>query len=234
MILSVHQPQYLPWLGYFDKIDRSDAFVFLDNVQYKTREFQNRNKIRTKDSWMWLTVPVKACTRQKIDQVKIGFCSDWRRKHWNSLQTWYGQAAFFRDHSEFFAQTYKGSWEKLLDLNIHIINYILSEFKIKTRTYRESELDIRGTRTDRIIEICKKLKADTYLSGSGGKNYLEENKFIDAGIKLQYQQFNHPVYEQCNAGLNNFMPFMSIVDMLFNQGKASLGILRQANMRIPG
>ena len=232
MILSVHQPQYLPWLGYFDKIDKSDVFVFLDNVQYKAREFQNRNKIRTQDDWLWLSVPVKYGTRQKIGQVKIDNGSDWSKKHWNSLKTWYGKADFFKNYAGFFEKTYQESWETLLDLNLQIINYILGEFKIKTQIYRESELNIQTTRTDRIIQICQALKADTYLSGSGGKNYLEEDKFKAAKIELRYQEFVHPVYKQHNAKLNNFLPYMSIVDLIFNQGQASLEYLRKANARI--
>ncbi len=137
MIVSVHQPQYIPWLGYFDKIDRSDCFVFLDQVQYKPREYQNRNKIRTKDGSIWLTVPVisKGMGRQKICDVKIDNSSDWQKRHWQNLKTWYGRAEFFKDHFMFFEEVYAERWEKLIDLNVHIINFILRK-KNSLRSWR--------------------------------------------------------------------------------------------------
>lgn len=221
MILSVHQPQYIPWLGYLDKIDKSDCFVFLDNVQYKPREYQNRNKIRTKDGWIWLTVPVvsKGLGRQKICDVTIDNSFDWQNHHWKSLKAWYNKAPNFRDHFQFFENVYTKKWEKLIDLNVCIIEYILKEFKIETPLYYESKLGITSMRTQRILEICKKLNADVYLSGIGGKGYLEEEKFAEAGIELRYQDFIHPVYRQrYMQGKDSFLPFMSAIDLLFNEG----------------
>lgn len=229
MILSVHQPQYIPWLGYFDKIDKSDCFVFLDDVQYKLREYQNRNKIRIKDGWMWLTLPImsKGLNRQKICDVKIDNDSDWQKKHWRSLKVWYGRAKFFKDYFSFFEDIYTRMWEKLIDLNIHIIKYILKELRIDTSLFYESEINTFSQGTDRIIEICKKIKADTYLSGVGGKDYLGEEKFIQEGIKLEYQNFVHPVYHQrYMKGKDSFLPYMSAIDLLFNEGENSIDILR--------
>ncbi len=229
MILSVHQPQYIPWLGYFDKIDKSDCFVFLDQVQYKPREYQNRNKIRTKDGWMRLTVPVvsRGLGRQKICDVKIDNKTDWQKKHWESLKSCYNRAAFFKRHYHFFESVYSAKWERLIELNVHIIKYLLKELKIKTPLYYELEIYTSSQGTDRIIEICKKLKADTYLSGIGGKNYLEEEKFVQAGIKLHYQNFVHPAYRQLYTQADNsFLPNMSVLDLLFNEGDKSINILR--------
>ena len=229
MIVSVHQPQYLPWLGYFHKIDRSDIFVFLDNVQYKEREYQNRNKIRTKDGWMWLTVPVisKGLGRQKIGNVRIDNAFNWRKHHRDSLLNHYSRAPFFKDYWDFFEGTYSSVWEKLPDLNVHIIKYILAKLKIHTAIYYESELCVCSRRTDRIVDICRRLEVTTYLSGSGGKEYLKEEKFIEAGIKLEYQDFLHPVYRQRYASETGpFLPFMSAVDLLFNEGDRALHILR--------
>lgn len=229
MILSAHQPQYIPWLGYFDKIDKSDCFVFLDQVQYKVREYQNRNRIHTKDGWMWLSVPVisKGLGRQKICEVKLDPGPDWQRRHARSLKVWYGRAKFFKDHFKFFENVYTGRWEKLIDLNIHIIRYLLEELKIDTPLYFESEIGTSFQGTDRIIEICKQLKAGIYLSGIGGKDYLEEEKFLEAGIKLEYQNFVHPRYrQQYTQGNNSFLAYMSAIDLLFNEGEKSIRILR--------
>lgn len=228
MILSVHQPQYIPWLGYFDKIARSDAFVFLDCVQYKEREFQNRNKIRTKDGWIWLTVPVvtKGLGRQNIPDVKIDNSFPWRKEHLGSISAWYGRAPFFGKYFPFFEEVYGREWEALCDINIHMIKYILKELFILTPVYFESKCDIKSKKTDRIIEICGKLKSDTYLSGIGGKEYLEAEKFTASGIKLIYQDFKHPAYRQQFMKDNgDFIPYMSILDLLFNEGPRSGEIL---------
>ena len=229
MILSVHQPQYIPWLGYFDKIDKSDCFVFLDQVQYKPREYQNRNKIRTKEGWMWLTVPIKSKGRgpQKIGEVKIAHDFDWPRDHWESLKRHYNKAHFFKEHAHFFKDVFSAKWESLMELNIHIIKYLLKELTIDTPLYFESEIGTASQGTDRIIEIGKKLKATGYLSGIGGKDYLEEEKFAGEGIKLEYQNFRHPVYRQrYTENVDFFIPYMSAIDLLFNEGEKSLNILR--------
>jgi hypothetical protein len=224
MILSVHQPQYIPWLGYFDKIARSDCFVILDQVQYKStqyipwlgyfdkiarsdcfvildqvqyksREYQNRNRIRTKNGSMWLTVPVKSKGRgrEKICDIHIDNSNGWRKKHCNSLKAWYKGARFFHRYFPFFEEVLTGDWEKLEEINMHIIQYMLKELDINTTVYFESDLDITSTKTDRIIDLCRKLNADVYLSGSGGRDYLEEEKFEGEDIRLVYQDFTHPM-----------------------------------------
>jgi hypothetical protein len=224
MIVSAHQPQYIPWLGYFDKIAKSDRFVFLDNVQYKEREFQNRNKIRTKDGSIWLTVPVisKGEGRQNIRDVKIDNELAWQRKHLGSLRSAYASANFFNDYYPFFEEILARDWIFLKDLNIEIIRFILKELSISTPIAFESELKVITASSQRIVDICKNLEADTYLSGSGGRDYLDEKLFARENIKLLYQDFKHPGYKQC---FQPFEPFMSTVDLLFNHGKDSREIL---------
>ena len=229
MILSVHQPQYIPWLGYFDKIDKSDYFVFLDQVQYKPREYQNRNRIRTKNGWLWLTVPVKSkgLGRQRICDVKIDNDTNWQNKHLQSLKSCYSKAPFFKEYYSFFESVYSAKWEQLTELNIHIIKYLLKELNIETPFYHESEIGTCSKATDRIIEICKKLKADVYLSGIGGKSYLEEAKFAQAKIRLDYQDYhNQPYHQQYTDRVSPFLPNMSVIDLLFNEGARSTKILR--------
>jgi hypothetical protein len=228
MILSVHQPQYIPWLGYFDKIAKSDAFVFLDTVQYKAAEFQNRNKIRTQDGWMWLSVPVKSENkgRQRICDCLIDNDTDWKSQHVKSLRVWYARAEFFGKTFPFFEDLFSRDWLKLSDLNVHIIRHLLTCLGIQKRIYFESELGTTVTKTERIIELCKKTKADTYLSGAGGRDYLEKDKFSREEIKLLYQDFKHPVYHQqfCDEQ-SGFIPFMSSIDLLFNEGIRSREVL---------
>lgn len=220
-ILSVHQPQYLPWIGYFDKIARSDLFVVLDTVQYKHAEFQNRNKIRSPEGWRWLSVPVqvKGRSRQNIRDVLIDNSLSWKHDHWESIRSCYGRSPYFEKYSLFFEKAYSVEWEKLADLNIHIIKYMLSELSISTPMKLESELATEFVSTDRIVELCRKLNADTYLSGVGGREYLEEEKFSKAGIKLVYQDFAHPAYkQQFMKDDPDFLPYMSAIDLLFNEG----------------
>lgn len=198
-------------------------------MQYKPREYQNRNRIRTKNGWLWLTVPVisKDLGRQKICDVKINNDTNWQKKHWESLKSCYSKAPFFKEYYHFFESVYSAKREKLIELNIHIIKYFLNELKIKTSLYNEFEIGTSSQATDRIIEICKKLKAGTYLSGIGGKAYLEEEKFAQAGIKLDYQYFAHLTYHQLyTQGDSPFLPNMSAIDLLFNEGEKSINILR--------
>jgi hypothetical protein len=228
MIVSVHQPQYIPWLGYFDKIAKSDCFVFLDCVQYKEREFQNRNKIRTKDGWGWLSVPVisKGLGRQKIADVAIDNGSAWKKQHLKSWEVWYARSPFFKENLAFFEKIYTTEWDKLSQLNIFITQYVFKMLGIEKPVFFESALQTTTTKTDRIIEICQKLKADVYLSGAGGRDYIEEDKFKAAGIALRYQDFIHPVYrQQFVSDKAGFISHLSIFDLLLNEGPDSKKIM---------
>jgi hypothetical protein len=224
MIIAVHQPQYIPWLGYFHKIAQCDTFVILDNVQYKTREFQNRNRIRTEKGWMWLTVPVvtKDGCRLRMADVEIDNTMPWQRKHLGSLKTSYASSPYFKEYYAFFEQSFQRQWIKLADLNVHIIRFVLDNLSITTPIVFESELNVLTAKTQRIIDICKQLNADKYLSGIGAREYLEESLFPEQRITLYYQHFNHPEYKQC---FEPFMPYMSIIDLLFNCGPKSRELL---------
>ena len=224
MIIAVHQPQYLPWLGYFHKIYSCDAFVYLDNVQYKAREYQNRNRIRIKEGCMWLSVPLikDKNSYPNISAVRIDNSQDWPKRHWRAICLNYARSPFFAKYSGFFEDLYKQEWNRLVDLNISATNYILKSFQIDKPIYFESKLDIKTMNTQRIIDIARTLKADTYFSGVGAKAYLVEEDFGANGIKLIYQDFRHPEY---NQRYGHFMPFMSAIDLLFNHGPDSLKIL---------
>ena len=227
MILSIHQPQYLPWLGYFHKMYHSDAFVFLDNARYKKNEYQNRNRIKTKNGGMWLTVPVlKGEHHPDITGVYADNAQQWRKKHWTTIHMNYVKAPFFKKYSDFFEDLYKREWEKLADLNIYIINFLKEILGMERKTYLSSELGVNTTGTQRLVDICKALKADTYLSGAGGRDYLEEDIFKKNSIKLTYQNFDHPVYGQLYMkDTKDFVPYLSVIDLIFNHGPDSLDIL---------
>lgn len=224
----MHQPQYLPWLGYFHKIQSSDHFVYLDCVQYKEREFQNRNKIRTDRGWMWLTVPVISSHRgrQAMRDVRIDNSMPWQRKHRESVRVNYAGCPFFENYYPFFDKVYSAQWDFLIDLNIHVIQYLMREFRIQTPVSNESALCTTSRKTERIIELCLKLKADTYLSGVGGRDYLEDAKFNENHIKLIFQQFTALPYNQRSCDSGPFIPNLSAVDLLFNEGPDSHRFIR--------
>ncbi len=228
MIVAIHQPQYLPWIGYFDKIDRSDVFVLLDNVQYKKNEFQNRNRIKTSQGWQWITVPVLYKYTEKINEVKINNTVDWQRKHLSALICNYSKAPFLKEHLGFFEETFSIHWECLVEINIHIIKYLNKALGINKEVLVASNLKLREEPTERLIDICKYVQADTYLSGESGANYMNVDAFTQAKIHVKFQDFHHPVYQQL---YDKFEPLMSIVDLLFNHGTHSLEIIRNQNKR---
>ena len=220
MIVAVHQPQYLPWLGYFDKINRADAFCYLDNVQYKKNEWQNRNRIKTSQGWQWITVPVLYRFPQKIDEVKINNAVNWRRKHLQALITNYKKAPFFHEYIEFFEKLYSRDWEFLSELNIYLIENICKMLNLRQRpTVLASNLSLAEDPTDRLIDICKSLGGDTYLSGQDGIKYMNLECFTESGVKVVVQDFKHPVYPQL---FGDFQSHLSIVDLLFCCGPESM------------
>jgi hypothetical protein len=224
MILAVHQPQYLPWLGYLHKIAACDLFIFLDDVQYKKREFQNRNKIKTPQGPLWLTVPVvtKHKQLQKINEVMIDNETGWNGDHWKSIERNYAHADFLGEHRAFFEKLYGAGHDSLSALSMEIIEYMLSYLMINTTRKLSSEFNLTSTSTERIIDLCKKTGADAYLSGAGGKDYMDEALFQKNGIRLMYQDFKHPEYKQLHG---KFEPYLSAADLLLNCGPESRAIL---------
>ena len=227
MILAAHQLHYLPWLRYFHKAASSDTLVLLDNVQFTKNDWQNRNKIKTASGELILTVPVLHKFQQRLSEVQIDSKQPWARKHWRALETNYRKAPYFKEHGPFFRRVFERPWEKLNDLNAEILFYLVEALGIKTKIIRSSDLALKGEATDRMIEICKTLGAQTYLSGAYAAGvYLDTERFKREGIELIFQEFEPPRYPQLfpEAG---FIPELSIVDLLFNCGPRSLEILSE-------
>ena len=227
MKVAVHQPQYLPWLGYFDKMDQADCFVVLDDVQFKKNEWQNRNRIKTASGWQWLTVPVLHRFPQLISHVKVNNAARWSRKHLQALISNYSASPFFAVHRPFFEEIYARDWTMLLDLNLATLSYLVEALGIRTKLHLASSLPARDGATDRLVAICQALGADTYLSGAGGRGYLDVERFEEAGIRVLFQTFQCPLYPQ---RFGAFEPNLSIVDLLFHCGEQSLQVLRQGRM----
>ncbi len=228
MIVTGHQPNYLPYLGFFHKIYHADIFVIVDNVQYVKRGpfgWISRNRIKTVNGEQWISVPilVKGKFEQKISETKINTTLPWARKHWKTLLVNYGKTPYFSKYADFFEDTYlKKEWENFSDLSCHIIFYLLSALGIQKPVKKSSELGAEGKADDLILSLCEKTGADTYLHGVHGKDYVDPAKFLARGIKSLDQEFVHPVYRQ---QFGDFISNLSVVDLLFNHGDESLAIL---------
>ena len=226
MRVTILQPSYLPWLGFFEQMSRSDKFVLLDDVQYTRRDWRNRNKVRVKEGWVWLTVPVQQKSRfsQSLLETRIDNSVSWRRKHLETLRQHYCKAPFFEKYFPRCQQVYEKDWTFLFDLCLETINLIKEEMGIETPLLRSSEMKPGGEKTERLVSMCRELGATHYLSGESGSNYIAEEDFSSQGIALEYQNYEHPVYPQRYTG---FVPHLSAIDLLFNCGEQSLGILKQ-------
>lgn len=223
MRIAIHQPQFLPWLGYLDKIDRADLFVILDTVQFKKNEWQNRNRIRTAQGWQWVTVPVLHRFGQKLNEVLINQGEDWRGKHQRAIDIHYGQAAHYERFRTGLALLYGQSWEQLSSVNLAILHWLLEAFGIKTPVKLASAMSLRDEPTDRLIDICRTVGATQYLAGAGARDYMDIPRFEASGIALEIQDFRHPVYAQC---YEPFVPGMAAIDLLFTCGDDALRLLR--------
>jgi hypothetical protein len=226
MMVAIHQLHYLPWLRYMEKIARADIFVALDDVQYTKNGYQNRNRLKHAGGWMHLTVPVKERAGQLLHEVEIAEVDGWRQKHWRALQTNYSKARYCREHEEAFARIYQRRWTHLNALNWELLSYLCVALGIQTPLVRSSQLGVEGRATERLIHICRSLGADRYYSGShAARTYLDRAAMEAAGIEVVLQEWICPAYRQCFPELE-FIPDLSVVDLLLNEGPASLDILR--------
>ena len=228
MRVTILQPSYLPWLGFFEQMHRSDQFVLYDDVQFTRRDWRNRNRIRVQEGSVWLTVPViqKNKYEQSLLETKIDNSTSWKRKHLQSIRCHYSKTPFFDLYFPWCEKTFNREWDFLLDLSLETIQYLKGELKINTPLLRSSELGGSGNKSERLISICKQLGATQYLSGESARNYISEKDFSDQGIGLEYQNYQHPEYPQRYEG---FVPFLSTIDLLFNCGDKSMGFLKQTN-----
>ena len=225
MRITIHQPEHIPWLGFFHKINMADVFAVLDNVQYRRRYFQNRNKIRTKNGWQWVSVPLEKEDRDELlikDAVIFNNDSKWGKKNIESIYHNYCKAPYFKYGWDEFKDIYSKEYLYLSDMNLALLRFIFEKLGIKREIQFASTLNVSGDKGDLILNICKALNAKTYISGISGKEYLDLKLFHDAGINVIFQEFHHPIYKQLHEP---FIPCMSVIDLLFNYGDKSLDII---------
>jgi hypothetical protein len=225
MILSIHQPQYMPWIGYFHKIASSDIFVFLDDVQFKKNEWQHRNRIKSSKGWQWLSVPSHYRFPQLINEVKVFEGNKWKKDHLNSIKSCYGRARYFDNYIDIIEKFYNNSWETMGDLCMDSVKMLVGILGIGTKIEISSKYDIPGVSSIRLKNICEYLSSSVYLSGIGGRDYLDESVFMDVGIDVIYQEFTCPSYDQIWSDISDFIPNLSVLDLIFNCGEKSYDIL---------
>ena len=224
MKVAIHQPNYLPYSGFFHKLSLVDTLVLMDNTQYD-KKFTNRNKIIVPNGWIWISVPIKKEHKFSPNRiVEINNDIDWKTSHWKKIFHSYKNAPFFSIYEEFFKKIYEKNWDFLFDLDFEIITQIIDWLEIDIEIIRESELSIHSESTQKLIDISKKLDGHVYISGIGGKNYLKEELFEKSNLKLIYQNYSHPKYPQRMT--ENFIPDLSIIDMLFNIGPKSSKLIK--------
>jgi hypothetical protein len=232
MIVAAHQPNFMPWLGFFDKMRRADVFVIVDHVQFERRNFQNRARVKTPSGPLWITVPVVQKSREEtilekeIDNSKEG-AHRWGRKAFLTLKNAYSSAPHTAQYLPSLEGVFNADWKQLVDLNIKLIELCREHLGIKTKLVRSSTMNIPGQKSEMVLNMVKMLGGDTYLSGAGGcKDYLDREAFEKAGVKIHWQDdFKHPTYKQLPHG-EGFVDKLSAVDLLFNCGTESPEVLK--------
>ena len=227
MNVVILQPSYIPWRGYFDQIRRADVFVFYDDVQYDKHGWRNRNQIKTTQGKQWITIPVhsKGVTDGiNIKDVRIDWSKSWRKKHLNALTFAYSKAPFFESYQPWLESVYKREDEFLADFTINTTVELARMLGITdTRFLRSSELpDLRGDKTDRVIDVLERVGATHYICGPSASSYMEPEKFDEAGITFEYMEYNYPEYPQLHPPYD---PFVTILDLLFMMGEDALSYI---------
>jgi len=225
----VLQPTYLPWMGYFGMIDIADTFVFYDDVQFSVQSWQQRNKIKVPNgNWMWLSVPIVRKFGQNINDVRVNNAANWKKKHWASIYQSYAKAPCFKEYAEEIQGIFRIEWDNLSDLNIFIIRKLSTLLGVRAPEFvRSSELrDITGQKTDRLLLVLEKIRAAEYISGPAAKGYVDVDGFKQKGMRLYWYEYQHPTYPQISG---DFIPYLSVVDLLFNTGGDAVGYIREGS-----
>ena len=221
-IVGIRQPGYMAHTGFFKRIQSCDIFVYLDDVLYEKRRWDNRNYINSSTGKVLLTVPALHKSDQNFNEVKIANDENWGIKHLKAIERSYRRAPYFDKYWSHIEAILSKKWEKLIDLNFAIIEFCNKGLEITTKTIKSSELNVNLKSTERLVEICKKLNADTYFSGASGKNYMDEELFQKENIDVIHENFISEKYKQLHG---EFVPNLACIDLLFNEGENAKNIL---------
>ncbi len=235
MIVAIQQPEHIPWIGFFNKMAQCDLFIYLDNVQFKKRYFENRNRIMGRNGPQWLNVPVitKGRYHQNIADVEIAEEAGWQHKYLESLRHAYGKHPYGALVVDLMQPVIMAATTDLCSLNLQAIEAIRGYLEITTPVRRASELvddhTIRGH--ELILDLCKKSRATTYISGPDGINYLDTPAFSASGMEICYHRFEHPVYTQKSSD-QEFISHLSILDLIANLGPEAKGVVEQFELEL--
>lgn len=226
MIAASHQPQFVPYLGFFHKISRCDLLIVLDDVQFMERGHQHRNQIKMQTGTQWLTVPVRQKRGQLIHEVQIdGADTRWRKKHWAALVSNYSPSPFWKQLSPSLQPILlEGTQTRLIDLDLDLLRWVNAQLGLEVAMRLSSELGGSGDANERHIHLCKAVGAEVYYSGPGAKAYLDVAKFAAAGIEIRFQDYTGKPYAQCFSKLG-FIPNLSVLDALFNLGPQARALI---------
>jgi len=230
MLVAIHQPHYVPWLGYLDRMAKADLFIVLDHVQFERRNYQNRTMIRCEGQEKWLTVPVvqvsqkETIVEKQVDNSEEGSRA-WGPNHFKTLKYAYRKAPFFAHYAPKLQEILEARWDKLVDLDLAMLDFLRHEFQIRTPLKRSSEMRAEGARSELLLNLCREVgPGSTFLGGLGGsRGYLNLEAFAAAGLGVEWQEFKHPVYPQC--GDTPFKPGLMSLDLLFNCGPRGAEVL---------
>jgi hypothetical protein len=220
--VAILQPNYIPWKGVFDLISRVDCFVFLDDVQYTSKDWRNRNKIKTPNGEIWLSVPVHTKGRrgQLISEAQIETETSWQEKHFRSIRNSYSKAPFFKQFEYLLEDLYLGrEWLSISDLSIHSTMWLAKALDIEVEWYKSSDLSKAGSKDgEKALKICNLLQGDYFINGPSSRDFMDESLFIEKGVTLEYIEYDYPEYPQLHGP---FVHQVSVLDVLFNCGPSS-------------
>lgn len=224
--IAILQPNYIPWKGVFDLISRVDVFVFYDDVQFTAKDWRSRNRIRTANGDIWLTVPVltKGLRGQRICDAVIDPLSNWQTKHYKALKASYQKARHFKDYEYLLEEIYLANkWTKIADLNIFATKLIAEALNISVEWCRSSDLGQEGGKNgERAINLCKALGCDHFINGPSARAFMDESLFRENGIGLDYMSYSYPEYEQLHQP---FVHEVTVLDLIFNTGLNSRALV---------
>lgn len=229
---AILQSNYIPWKGVFDMINQVDTFVFLEDVDFTVRDWRTRNRIKTANGAMWLSVPVKKSARgTKIFEIEICQDTNWQLHHYKTICNAYKKASYFDNYHDIIEEIYlTRKWHNLSEFNIYATKLLAQALNINATFVTSKELNTNGLKDDKLIEICKKVGADFYLSGPAAKNYITPEKFLNANIELAYMDYNHyPEYKQLHG---EFDHYVSVLDLLFNCGENSIDFIAMNKFKV--
>jgi len=230
MIVAAHQPHYMPWLGYLDKMAKADLFVVMDDLQYEAQNFQNRQRVKLHGGAQWLTVPLERGTQgDRICDKRIDNSGSarqhWQRRHWLTLELNYRRSPYWKQYADELRAVYAETWVSLLELDMRMLELARKWLDIRTPIVRASTLGLSGLKTDRLIDMCRTVDARCYLSGGGGSaDYLDVERMGRAGIGVIWQHFEHPRHVQRHARAG-FISHLGFVDLVLNCGAQSRELL---------